>query len=91
MSPLTKEQAEMVVAIVRVAKMMDQPLATEVARTIEKLEADAESYRRKAFEGGRVKRSKLGWMYERNAEQLAKNAAMMRELRDRFASWRNPP
>lgn len=88
MSPLTKEQAEMVVSIVRVAKMMGQPLSTEVARTIEKLEEDAENYRRKAFEGGRVKRSKLGWMYVRSAEQLAKNAAMMRELRERFASWR---
>lgn len=91
MEPLTKEQASMVVETVRVAMFMKQPLAEYVAQAIGQFEAAAETYRRKAFEGGRVKRSRLGWKYEENASRMANNARMMRELRERFASWRSPP
>lgn len=91
MTPLTKEQAEMVKHVLYGATLAKQLLPEFVADEIRKLEADASRYRDKAFEGGRVKRSKLGWMYERSAERLAKQAAMMRELRDRFGSWQSPP
>jgi hypothetical protein len=91
MDQLTKEQAQMVALTVVYAHRFKQPLPEYVAETIAKLEADASHYRDKAFEGGRVKRSKLGWHYERSAQRLAAQAAAMRDLRNRFASWQGLP